>query len=269
MKTKLLLLFCIATLSASAQERGFSVEPLIGYGITQAVENKFFGPGEKAGVGSAYMFNENIGISTGIQGQQYSENINIHDAEDACPFCGSMVPHWKITSASVNYKFNYLELPLNVRFITSKNNKLGFFAETGLVLGYYVSGIESGSGSVTGALMGEYNGGFSVAEISPNATKFNLQVHLALGVRIPINERFSIITDASFSQGFINVGYSSNDYVTVNGAKVYYYGRNNSFSTSSNVVDYGTNMSMLLSARLNIKLGALKAKEAAPTQQQQ
>ncbi|HXB12550.1 MAG TPA: outer membrane beta-barrel protein [Bacteroidia bacterium] len=264
MKTKLLLLFFITSLGASAQERGFSIEPLIGYGLSQAVENSRLNSGGEVGLGFAYMFNQNIGLSTGVQVQQYTSNTNIHDSEDACPMCMSMSTHWKITSVSATYNFAYLEIPLNIRFIASKTNKTGFFCEAGVVLGYYIAGNESGSGLISSD-WGDVKDGLSIHGIDPNASKINLQTHQAIGVIIPINQRFSIITDASFNEGLTNVGNSSNDYVTINGANVYYYGRNNSFSTSSNIADYGTNFSLLLNARLNIKLGALQPK-TVPTE---
>jgi len=170
-------------------------------------------------------------------------------------------------SINTNYKFTYLELPVLVRYISCKEQKVGVFAEAGFIVGFLIKAKESGTVNVTN--IDTSSGGFpnspspgteeetskTAFGIIPTTTFFNLQGHLALGVINPLSERCSVIADISINKGFTNVGNSDNDYInTPLLTPFYYYDKSNDFAIR-NISNYGTNFSFLLSFRLVIELG--------------
>jgi hypothetical protein len=272
-KTLLILSFVTLTIIANAQKTGFSFEPCIGLGTSESVQNGSNKLGGKIGCGLVYMFNEHWGISTELQVQRYSTKVV--SGKDSVYIVVPLPPSfWQECNVNTTYNFIYLELPLILRYISSNNNKFGIFAEAGCILGYLIKGNESGTAYWTEIdtnkgvpfiipiSAGTYWSGYeessskSFNHITPRATSFNLQGHLALGLFIPVNNRCSIITDVSINKGFTNVGYSSNDILNpyTTPFPFYYYNKNNNLIQS--VCNYGTNFSTSLSVRLNIKLGS-------------
>lgn len=243
--------------------KGFSIEPYLGLGTSEAVQNGTSILGWKAGCGLVYMFNDHWGISSGLQVQQYStkiisgtDSIYVHQI----PIYPSF---WDAVTIDVTYNFSYLELPFIVKYVSSSDHKFGILVEAGIIFGDLLTSNESGTIYTTtiDTTTGSYfpNGTkkqmptFSLPRETPLTSTFNFEGHLAIGGVIPISKICSIITDISINKGFTNVGNSSKDYTnTVIGLFYYYNKNNNNFSSSTS--NYGTNFSMLFSVLLNIKL---------------
>lgn len=240
---------------------GFSIEPVVGIGTSEAVQNGTNNLGWKAGCGVVYMFNKHWGISSGLQVEQYSTTVN--SGKDSVYIFNP--PYWDINSIKATYLFTYLKLPLMVRYISNRDGKIGIFVESGFILDYLIKSnelrtinendIDTSKQPIT------YSGGGAVFSESyvqslgsktPDAISFNLGGQIAMGVFIPISKRCAFITDFSIDKAFSNVGTSNNDFVNFNGP-FYYYNKNNNYK-SPEIFNYGTNLSVLFSIHLNIKL---------------
>ena len=278
-KLFLSILLCLTSLIAHCQsfvppidtsERtGFSLEPYVGYGTSKGVQNGSNLGGWRLGCGLIYMFANHFGVSSGIQVQQYSSGVNAGQDSEYIAKTPTNYSYEEYNSISANYKFTYLELPILVRYVSCKEQKVGVFAEAGFIVGCLIEARESGTINITN--IDTSSGGFpnvaspgteeeaskvSIGSIAPTATFFNLQGHLALGVISPLSERCSVIADISINKGFTNVGNSNSDYVnTPLLTPFYYYNKYSDFAVRD-VSNYGTNFSFLLSFRLLIELGS-------------
>lgn len=66
LKIRLILFLFVAFLNASAQRQGFSLEPYMGLGTSEAVQNGTNNLGGRIGLGCVYMFNDHWGVSSGL-----------------------------------------------------------------------------------------------------------------------------------------------------------------------------------------------------------
>jgi hypothetical protein len=239
----------------SAKRKGFSIEPIVGIGTSESVQHGTNNLGWKAGCNLVYMFNDYLGVSSGLQMQYYSTEVvtktdtntfyNLGVEKDAYYFYA-------------NYNFTYLELPIILRYVYSQNQEFGIFAEAGFNIEFLIKGKEQScnehdslfypgpSGSSTGLYT------VQISDITPKANLFDLQGRFALGFFIPISQKCSIITDFSINKGLTNVGNSGNDFYNAN----YYYNQFININNGSpSIFNYGTNFSLSFNIRLNIKLG--------------
>jgi hypothetical protein len=257
-RIKIILLFTLISYFASAQRNGFSIEPCIGFGTSACIQNSNNKAGERLGCGLVYMFSDHMGVSAGLQFQHYAAQVislsdSMYFREN--PATSSYTEYNHVTA---NYNFAYAEIPISIRYISSQDQKIGVFAEVGIVLGYMLISKESGVVSVndvdTSLGGNDNNSSIAFGNINPKTSPFNVQGHLSLGAVNPINSKCSLVTEVSFNKGFTNVGNSSNDFVNTPLANpFYYYNKGNNFNIPS-VSDYGTGFSVLISVRLIIKL---------------
>jgi len=240
--------------------KGFSLEPIVGLGTSEAVQNGSNNLGGRIGIGVVYMFNDHWGISSGLQFQEYSTKI-VSGKDSVYIYNGGVAGYWAFNSLNVNYDFTYLELPVLVRYISSQDRKFGAFAEAGVIVGclFYTSeartlnitDIDDSNNYFSQNGGNIYSDSKSLGETKAYTNYFTLQEHLAFGLFILISQRCSIIMDFSINKGLTNVGNSSEDFATFN-VPLYYYNKNN----NPNISNYGTNFSEMVSVRLNIKLGS-------------
>lgn len=260
--------------STKAHRKGFSIEPVIGLGTSEAVQNGTNNLGGRIGCGLVYMFNDHWGIASGLQVQRYSTTvITGKDSEyqngniQGAPGC------WADFTINTTYTFSYCELPIMVRYLSGTKDKIGIFTEVGLIIGMLIKSSESGTvfqtnidttkGSpfiVNGYPLGyEITGTHSFNKGNANTKQFNFQGDLTLGLFFNLSRRCSIFADISINKGFTNIGNTFNDFLnppTVPSiTPIYYYNNGSSNLSNSSVTNYGTNFSAMLSVRLNIKLG--------------
>lgn len=279
------------TKNDSVKRRGFSLEPISGLGTSEAVQNGNNNLGWKAGCGLVYMFNEHWGISSGLQVEQYATSINSGYAlgwvSPGTAFESAAGSNQEIDNINVSYKFTYLEVPLLFRYISSKDRKVGIFAEVGFIGDFLLSGrerdtiytcwVDTDRKGIGDYLVPNGNGVFTnivnaptnISTVIPNTTILVLQWHWALGLHIPLSRHCSLIIEISDNIGLTNVGNSGKDYYTFDIGKLYYYKDTpnsiaqvpNSlyYNTYANPltpinINYGTNSSFLFNMRLNIKI---------------
>lgn len=258
---KISLIFLFYLIGAAAQcqttkdslkRTGFSLEPIVGLGTSEAVQNGSNNLGGRIGLGCVYMFNDHWGISSGLQVQEYSTELA----------SGKDTEFGNEYYVNADYKFTYLELPITARYMSDNKKKIGVFAEAGFTIGYLINSKEDPCTFYDSILsfIGPYSNASqlyieSKGPIISSSNLFNLEGHLAIGIYFLISRRCFLITEVSVNKGFINVGNSSNDYIyTPSGNNFYYYNQNKNYFNST-VSNYGTNSSAMFSVRLNIKLG--------------
>lgn len=117
-----------------------------------------------------------------------------------------------------------MELPILIRYISSKERKFGVFAEAGFIVGYLIYNREKPTTHDSLFYPGPdgSSAGMSTVfqnDVTPLGNSLNLQCHLDLGLTIQIGRRCSIITDVSINKGFTNIGNSGDDFIY----SFYYY----------------------------------------------
>src|SRR5580698_2926476 len=105
--------------STQRHRKGFYLEPLAGIGTSEAVQNGTNNLGWKAGCGVVYMFNNHWGISSGLQAQRYSNTFV--SGKDSMYATYGTPPYWGSISVNTTYNFTYLELPIMIRYLSSKD----------------------------------------------------------------------------------------------------------------------------------------------------
>jgi hypothetical protein len=243
-----------------ASRKGISLEPLAGIGTSKAVQGGKNNLGWNAGCGVVFMFNDHWGISSGLQVERYSTEV-VSGTDSLYINNAAGGGFWASNSVSANYKFTYIELPIILRYISSKYKKMGIFADAGFILSYLISANESRITNETDFDTSIYRNystplestySVSLGSNVPKTNSINFEGHFSLGLIFPLNQNFSIITDLCISKGFTNVGNSSNDFVNLTDL-FYYYNKNNNY-TNPTIFNYGANFSALFSIHLNMKL---------------
>lgn len=277
MKKVLFTILCIGILQTSfsqkkdtlnGQRKSFSVEPLIGLGTSEAVQNGSNNLGGRIGCGLVYMFNEHWGVSSGLELERYSTKV-VSGTDSEYFYEGGGAPsYWEAVTVHANYDFYYIQLPLLLKYISSEDSKIGIFAEAGFIIGYSIAKMESGeiNGIATDTTKGnpftkngspagyELTNSFTLPNVEANTNLLNISCHFAFGITVPINQKWSLISDISINRGAINIGNSSNDVVNIYGvAPFYYYNKSKNFSNQE-FSNYGTNFSAMFNIRVNIKL---------------
>jgi hypothetical protein len=234
---------------------GLYINPVIQGGLGKPYSSSDFKSGFiiDAGAEACYMFDKHFGISLGAQFEQYSykysysnvynptympviHTINRPNAYDSVGLGGY--------TTNVTYTFAFVRIPLLMRYISSLQNKVGFYAEAGIIANLLVSAKESGTASET-----EYdfhqdantpwynnNPGSAVnsADISnatPDAAKFNLSLHAGIGIIIPAGRRVSVVLAYCADLALMNGGTGANDIVKFSDGSYSFYGQSSIYGT--------------------------------------
>lgn len=252
---------------------GVYVEPYIGLGkggpssstataISTDLNMKF-------GIGISYMFPSGFGVTSGLQVQQYKFNysynpkgklnIEYYEYNNIPTALRATSNDSTVTAgygATISYSFLYAQLPVLIHYISSQENRLGFYAEAGLVINYLASSQISGDVTQTQYRLSQpantnvyYYSSTSTNTESVNMpsqdpSKLILSGHAAAGILIPVTTKISIVIDVSSDIGFMNAGIGSKDAVNFGNSKFYLYGTGN----------YGTYNSFMSEAKLLIKM---------------
>ena len=253
---------------------GLYIDPYMGYGIggpasstgTSTMPAISMGSNLKFGVGVTYMFPSNIGISIGLQMQQYNFNYTYSNITGSEAYNGTQTAFRTVGSdttvvagydESIKYSFMYAQVPLLCRYISSQENKLGFYAEAGLVINYLVNSQISGRVTETQYILDQaantnwYDYYVTAPNESPtlsltpqNPAKLIIAAHAAAGVLIPLTDKISLVLAVSPDFALMNAGDGSKDVVDFGTSKFYLYGEGS----------YGSFNSYTFDAKLLIKM---------------
>ncbi len=202
-----------------------------------------------AGGEISYMVFPNIGFSTGLRFQQYSFSYSYTSINSTTSYNGTNAGyssgggHDTIVTAgynsTANYTFDYLRIPLLARYISSGENKVGFYCEMGFVADILVSAKVSGSATQTQYSLSQppntawYNYDYTLTPANANmsetnldATKFNVSFRAGLGVEIPLSS-FFLVLDYGIDYRLLNGGTGKNDVVSFGTNQYYFYGAGN------------------------------------------
>ncbi len=129
--------------SNKAHRKGFSIEPYIGLGTSESVQNGTNNLGGRIGCGLVYMFNEHWGVSSGVQVQRYSTKVISGKDSVYIINLPGYPSFWDINNVNATYKFNYLEIPVAVRYFSGVKNKMLIFTEAGFIIGHLIAAKET------------------------------------------------------------------------------------------------------------------------------
>lgn len=254
---------------------GLYIDPYIGYGeggpesstATSIAPAVATGTNLKFGIGVSYIFPSGIGISAGLQLQQFNFSYSYSNILATSAYNGTVTENRATANdttviagynESVKYSFLYAQVPVLCRYISSQENKVGFYAEAGLVMDYLASSNISGTARQTRYQLSQAanTNWYMYSGTSANNTTLNLTpqdpakltfaVHVAAGVIIPITDKISLILSLSPDYGLVNAGDGSKDMVNFGNAKYEYYLYGNG--------TYGSFNSYTFDAKLLIKL---------------
>jgi hypothetical protein len=171
--------------------KGIYVAPMLGIGIGSATGENFIEsisegadnieaglPAYTFGIHAGYMFTNKIGVMTGINIRHYSDEIDTY-----------------YNSSGMRKD---IEIPFYFRVITSKPNRVGFFANAGVTPAFMIaSGNESSDHSVYGIY--GYDNGY-------NHNTLNVSAGVSFGLNIPMGNLGNIDLGPEIHAGIINCG---------------------------------------------------------------
>jgi len=145
-------------------------------------------------------FQENYAIQTGIAiGRQsgslkFSEEsyINAYDVTDTLP-----------AGTSVDFRLNYITVPLGLKLKSNQIGYLSYFALIGFTNQFNIRALATSS-----------EGTLSKSDVVDEVNLYNLSYHFGIGVEYAISEDTALTFGTSYHNGFIDVTESGN-------AKVY------------------------------------------------
>lgn len=248
---------------------GWYIDPYIGYGLggpqSSTLTPISSGGNIKFGIGLTHIFPSNIGISVGLQMQQYKFSYNYSNV----PSSGDYTVVNTVTrstnsdstfiagyGSNMTYTFTYAQFPILCKYISSQENLVGFYAEGGVIINYLIGSQVTGTASQTQYQLTQqantdwysYNStsvsSATVSSSSQSPNKLTVALHLSAGVLIPCSTKISLIFAISPDFGIMNAGNGSNDAVNIGSSKFYYFGSGS----------YGSFNSYLFDAKLLIKL---------------
>ncbi|HXB13358.1 MAG TPA: outer membrane beta-barrel protein [Bacteroidia bacterium] len=195
-----------------------------------------------------YMVFPNIGFSTGLRFQQFSFSYSYSNVYSTGSVNGTNTAYRTGSSdttvvagynSTANYSFDYLRVPLLARYISSGENKLGFYFELGFVADVLVNAKVSGTATQTQYNLSQspntawydYSSSLpannaNINETNLDASRFNLSFRAALGIMIPVKS-FFIVVDYGIDYRLLNGGTGTNDVVSFGNAQYYFYGSGN------------------------------------------
>lgn len=254
--------------TAFVKRDGIYLDPFCGYGIAgpqSSLSDLKSNISRKEGLGVSLFFPSGFGFSTGFSVQQVSFSFNpaigTSNAVEYLPstFSESFKDTLAYTgfNANVTYTFQYFQVPLLARYISSSENKIGFYAEVGFLINYLHSSSITGTASEFYEELSQYqytayymvynaSSHSTTVDLAVNdASKITLALHGAAGILIPISRKVSLIFDVSSDYGMMNAGDGKKDVANfVWNGNYYFYGSGN----------YGTFNSYMFDAKLLLKL---------------
>lgn len=248
---------------------GLYIDPYFGYGEggpkSSSATAITLGNNVKYGIQLSYIFSSSIGVSAGLQVQTYNFNYGFSNALVPSEYIGSEVDIPSNASninmlagynESISYSFTYVQLPLLARYISSPENKAGFYVEAGLMVNYLANSKISGIVTQTQFQLTNTGHGdfYRYNSVSANSAtvnltpqdpeKLTLAAHIAVGAIIPFSNKISLILAVSPDLGITSAGNGSNDVVNFGASKFYVFGNG----------AYGSFNSYTFDAKLLIKL---------------
>jgi len=177
--------------SQDASRKGIYIAPMVSIGmgsatgedfiesISEGIDNIEVGlPAYAFGIHAGYMFTNKIGVMTGVNIRHYSDEMD-----------------HSLNSSGMRKD---LEIPFYFRVITSKPNRVGFFANAGVTPAFRIaSGNESGDHTVYGLF--SYNNGY-------NQDIFNVSFGANFGLNIPMGNLGNIDIGPELHAGVISCG---------------------------------------------------------------
>ena len=257
--------------STRISREGLYIDPYTGIGIggppfTSTNISISRGLNMKFGVALTKIFSSNIGVSVGLQMQQYNFSYSFSNFNSANSYNGLVTSYRSVSNdtavtagynGNVKYSIMYVQLPLLLRCITSQENKPGFFIEAGVVLNYFLSGTITGNVTQTQYQLNQapntywymYSSTLAanptpISATPQNPANFTAAFHASFGVLIPFTTKMSLILGASPDIGLMNAGNGSNDSMNFGNSKFYIFGNGN----------YGSFTTWLFDAKFLIKL---------------
>lgn len=146
-----------------------------------------------------YWFADNYAFATGLQLNGCGGKVRATLITDP----GTPIPSSTIANADFNYKFQYLELPLNLKMKTNPlASGIGFFGQIGLTPGmniskkadYTVTATDAGSTPISENNV-KIAGTLSVAPL-------NIQLNIGAGATYPLGGNLSAYVGVFFNNGF-------------------------------------------------------------------
>jgi hypothetical protein len=249
--------------------RGLYINASVGYDIPSITNEGagFFLHNASFHVGAegAYMFAPHIGFVTGVLFRQYSFNYSYTGVIPSYEYT-SIPTTYRTTnndtslvagySTSAKYSFNYIRVPLLIRFITSQENKIGFYVEAGLLADILLNDNVSGTASqIQYSLEQQANTSWysysgskayaaTISEANANVNRFTVALHAAAGFIVPLSAKIFIGADFALDYSVLSAGTGNNDVVNFGSTKYNFYG------TGS----YGCFNSEIIEAKLIFKL---------------
>jgi len=217
------------------------------------------------GVEGCYMFKPHTGFVTGLLFRQYSYNYSYSGIIPNYEYNGVSTASRATTNdttvvagyaTSAKYTFNYIRVPLLIRFISSQENKPGFYIEAGVIADVLLSDNISGTSTqVQYDLVQQPNTSWynysgtglsatTINETNANANRFTVALHAAAGFLIPVSAKMFIGADYGLDYSILSAGTGKNDMVNFSTTKYNFYG------TGS----YGSFNFQLIEAKLIFKL---------------
>jgi hypothetical protein len=204
------------------------------------------------GAEACYMFSHSLGVSLGLQYEQYQFKYKYSNVEyqgyfpidrgsyptRANDYDSTIVAGY---TTDATYTFGLLRIPLLLRLFSTGANNVGWFGETGVIADVLVKAGVTGSASEVeytyeqsaGAPFFQYNNtttnNANITGVTPDAAKFNMAAHLALGVFVPLGDRADLAFALSYDYHFLNGGTGNNDIVRFSDATYYFYGNGSNY----------------------------------------
>ena len=195
----ILLLLTLSVLSfAQTTKFGVFIDPQFTWlnAQSRSVESDGMKFGVRGGLIIDKYFQENYAIHTGISiGSQggsllFSEasEIRVYGEVDTLP-----------SGTTVDYKLNYITIPLGLKLKTNQIGYFSYFARLGFTNQFNIKATASSS-----------DGSLNKDEINKEIFFYNLAYHFGIGVEYAISEDTAIIFGVNYHNGFIDITDSKN-----------------------------------------------------------
>ncbi len=157
------------------------------------------------GLNVGYQISKNVGIETGIQ---YSEKGYARELEDLVygdmidPRLGFIYPESStspIENIRINYRFNYLDIPLKAVFKLG-NRKLRFIGSIGVVTNVFLNEKRT--------IRYEYEDGRTSRKVSSTPNEYNsvnVSPTLSIGVDYKLSEKFNLRLEPTYRYGLMQI----------------------------------------------------------------
>jgi putative cofactor-binding repeat protein len=231
-------------------EKGIFLTPTVAVGLATPYGIPFkAGLVLNAGAELCYMLSSHIGIAAGAQFERYAfeyhnDDYNVPTTDLTAP-ANSSATDTNIYGGghtTANYKFEYVRIPLLLRYVTGSKKRVGLYAEAGVTADILVSASVSGnvienmydmqrtSGGPSFSYKTTSNQHADITGVTPDAAKFNIALHAGIGIIIPAGPIYLIL---AYTPDFrlLNGGSGDNDVVNFTNSKYYFFGQNSQYGS--------------------------------------